>query len=288
MTAEASAARTPNVHVQMDGRPENVALVREVLDGVGRANEIADHDLDDIKTAVTEACNNAVQHAYASGEAGPVEVDVDMLAGAMEVTVRDRGPGMQPTVAPRSSGSLGIGVLVIKALAESVTFSDREEYGLEVRMRFMTPGTCDTPSVDGMPALALASSYLQPARSVSISIGPPPLALAILPRLLCALASRAHFSTDRIADLEVLGDAVARHAGTALAGTHVTAGIAMSDRSMRLTVGPLRESGAERMIADSSIAGVGPLIERLSDICEVRNEKVGEILVLQVDDPSRR
>ena len=39
-------------------------LVREVLTGVAEALALEGSDLIDIHTAVTEACNNVIQHAY--------------------------------------------------------------------------------------------------------------------------------------------------------------------------------------------------------------------------------
>ena len=64
----------PNVRLQLSNRPENVSLVRAVLAGVAEAVDLDPEQLDEIRTAVTEACNNAVLHAYAGGE-GPLEVD---------------------------------------------------------------------------------------------------------------------------------------------------------------------------------------------------------------------
>lgn len=280
---DTSQARTPNIHIAMDSRPENVPVVREVIAGLGAAAQIDVNDVDDIKTAVTEACNNVVQHAY-DEQLGPVEVDVELRDGAVEVAVRDRGPGIQPSIAPRGSGSLGIGVLVIKALAESVQFSDRDEEGLEVRMRFASPRTVDAMDMDGASAWALASSDVQPARSITITIGPPTLAISILPRMLCAIASRAHFSTDRLSDLEALGETVAHCATNVLEGTHLTVGVAVSNRQMRLTIGPLQSGGAMAMRVKSSVAGVGPLIDRLTDTQEARMEGEGEVLILQTGE----
>src|SRR3954451_8758818 len=51
---------------------ENVAVVRQALTGMTEALGIGPGVLADMKTAVSEACNNVVLHAYEDG--GPVEV----------------------------------------------------------------------------------------------------------------------------------------------------------------------------------------------------------------------
>jgi len=94
------------------------------------------------------------------------------------------------------------------------------------------------------------------------------LARAVLPRLVCALAARANFSTDRLADAQLVADAIAAEAFRAILGSHLGVGIAVEPRRVELRVGPLpierereatlRELGVvERLIDDHSIAPVG-------------------------------
>ena len=65
----------PNVRLSVSNKPENVLLVRETLTGVAETINLLGDDIYDIRTAVTEACNNVVLHAY-EGEEGPLEVDL--------------------------------------------------------------------------------------------------------------------------------------------------------------------------------------------------------------------
>src|SRR5476651_248199 len=85
------------VRVALAGRPENVALVRAVLSGLADTVDFGDA-LDDVKAAVSEACNNVVVHAYGDDE-GPLEVDIRLSKGQLEVVVRDEGFGASPRVA---------------------------------------------------------------------------------------------------------------------------------------------------------------------------------------------
>ena len=67
-------------------------LVREVLAGVAEAAGLDAVTLNDVRTAVTEACNNVVLHAYERSE-GPLEVEVYGTGNELEVLVRDHGSG---------------------------------------------------------------------------------------------------------------------------------------------------------------------------------------------------
>lgn len=48
-------------------------------------------ELEDIKVAVSEACTNAVQHAYSEGEHGDVTVSIGMYHDKLELIVADNG-----------------------------------------------------------------------------------------------------------------------------------------------------------------------------------------------------
>ena len=98
----------PNVVLTLPNRPENVSLVREMLNGLADALDLERDRLDDIKTAVSEACNNVVLHAYEGGE-GPMALRVHINENSLEILVSDQGSGIRPglrvTSGCRESGS---------------------------------------------------------------------------------------------------------------------------------------------------------------------------------------
>ena len=106
-----------NVRVGLAARPENVALVREVLAGLGDAVDLGG-TLEDIKAAVSEAANNVVKHAY-GGEDGPMDVEISLDSSELEVLVRDYGAGIGPRAVDDSHPGRGIGLVVIEALTSS-------------------------------------------------------------------------------------------------------------------------------------------------------------------------
>ena len=277
-------------------------LVRQVLAGVAEAVELDDSDLNDIQTAVTEACGNVVTHAY-QGEEGPLEVEVYASPSQIEVVVRDHGTGIRPHIDGRRESSSGIGLLVIQALVHSVVFkgaggpAGREGWdGTEVWMAFATPGAHPLEAShesgfdewdgiddrEGIDLLAVDGANL--ATTTAITIAPIRLARTVLPRLLCALAARANFSTDRIADARRIADAVAKHVPESGSGGHLSAAIDVGPRDLELRIAPLPTGRAGRLVVDSAVDGLGPVIEKLTDGHRVAAVGSCEMLALRMVD----
>lgn len=276
----------PNIRLSLSNRPENVALVRQMLAGVAEAVGLDGNDLNDISTAATEACNNVVLHAYDGGE-GPLEIDVYTGAEAIEVVVRDRGSGIPPQIG-RPEEASGIGLSVIQTLARRAEFRDTANEGTEVRMEFDTPPATAlaSPSEDGFRMPGVVDGELDGA--VEISIAPTALARTILPRLLSVLAARAHFTTDRIADVQLVADALAARVPAAVTGSHLSVGVRVEPHDLELRVAPLREGCASELIADSAFGGVAPVIERLTNDQQVATfdgSSPAEMLALRLTDP---
>src|SRR5690242_1443673 len=84
----------PTVRLDLDSRPETLTLVRGALGGVADQLALDPELLDDLKTAVSEACNNVVMHAYDDDEPGPLDVLLYARQDAIEVVIRDAGSGI--------------------------------------------------------------------------------------------------------------------------------------------------------------------------------------------------
>jgi anti-sigma regulatory factor (Ser/Thr protein kinase) len=82
------------LNLRLNSRPDTARLVRAVLGGIAKPFALRPELLNDLKTVVSEACNNAVDHAY-RGESGAIAVRVDIQLEEIEVTVRDWGGGFQ-------------------------------------------------------------------------------------------------------------------------------------------------------------------------------------------------
>ncbi len=281
-------AEIPNLRLSLASSPENVLLVRQTLSGLAEAIDLDPLELNDINTAVSEACNNVVVHAY-EGREGPLEVDICAGAPSLRVLVRDHGQGIASTVMTADGDDGveqavgGIGLPVIRALARDAEFRDVEGGGTEVQMDFATAraGALEPPSPTDQPRLpAIASEGL--TSTMALTIAPSALARTVLPRLLCALAARAHFSTDRISDTQLLADTLVAQTDGSLSAAHLGVAIGVAPRKLELRIGPLRSGRAGAMVLDSTVDGLGPVLARLVDAHEVTVEGSSETLALSV------
>jgi len=105
--------RLAKVRLELDSHPESVALARAALSGLAEWRSFDPELVNDLKTAVSEASNNVVVHAYGD-EAGPLILHLEADSTGVYATVRDRGVGLH---AATSVDGQGVGLAVISALA---------------------------------------------------------------------------------------------------------------------------------------------------------------------------
>jgi anti-sigma regulatory factor (Ser/Thr protein kinase) len=257
-------AEIPNVHLSLPGRAENVLIVRQALNGVAACLALNAIESNDLNTAVTEACNNVVMHAYGDGE-GPLEVDVYALPAAVAVVVRDHGSGTErgdPDTKPHEQ--VGMGLAVIDAIARDVEFAQPPGGGTELRMEFDAPASTalEPIAAESLETFAAAQGGLDGA--VELRLAPNAIARAVLPRVLSALAARAYFTTDRISDVQLVADVLAANAGESISGTYLDVGVTVAPRKLELRIGPLLAGRGESLMT-AAADGSAPVIERLTD-----------------------
>jgi serine/threonine-protein kinase RsbW len=268
--------------IRLPAKPENVAVVRQALTGLGDAYELDPDFLSDIRTAVTEACNNVVIHAYPGDTPGLLEVEADAGDGsAVDVLVRDSGTGLQPATVPAGERSLGLGLPLIAALTREFEIRGRPGGGLDVRMLFVPFAT---ESGDEVRAARLNEEADRLAPTAGMSIVPGPLVSAISSRVTAMLAARADFPLDRLADAVLVSDAIAAHAEQYVSGEDVGLAIQDGDGALDFRVGPLRDGGARGLLSELEVPGFGGSLERLVDNVSVEDPEAGgsEFLVLTI------
>ncbi|MHB8657971.1 MAG: ATP-binding protein [Solirubrobacteraceae bacterium] len=249
------------VELELDSRPESLTLIRAMLAGVGEAVALDAELLDDLRTAVSEACNNVVLHAYAEGP-GPLDIRLE-IRGAVHVTVGDRGSGIT-TIAAVSEDRMGVGLALISALADRAEFLSREGGGTEVRMSFdsarepsrealvQRPDTSGPRSMDTRSAPEILSG------DVVVTVSPVTLLGAVLGRVMRAAAAGARFSLDRFSDLYLVTDAIASHADDSAVSGNISFAISGGPRRLALMLGPLR-SGSVSELSATGLAAAGRL-----------------------------
>ena len=272
----------PTVRLDLDSRPETLTLVRGALGGVADQLALDPELLDDLKTAVSEACNNVVMHAY-DGETGPLGVRMYIDPSAIEVVVEDRGSGL-PQMSPADETIRGVGLSVIRALAEQAEFLPVPDGGTEVRMSFA--GERDGKPLFHLPSKAgpddHGGSWL--AGDAVVSLSPISLLAGVLGRVARALAARARFSLDRFSDVYLVTDAIAAHAGRAAKGPRMSFAISTDAQRLELTIGPFVDGSGGQLSQQAPDYSAASALTMLSDDLDVRREGDAEVLhVVMVD-----
>lgn len=269
------------VRLQLDSSPETLTLVRGALGGVAELLSLDVELLDDLKTAVSEACNNVVMHAY-GGDSGPLSVCLYVGEDSIEVSVRDSGQGI-PVEAPADDRLQGVGIPIMRALAQQTAFRALPEGGTEVWLQFS--GTRDGKQLYNAPtAPAPEEGWIeQLSGDAVVSLSPVDFVGGVLGRLARALAARARFSLDRFSDVYLVTDALAAHALDAASGHRIGFGISTDTRKLELTIGPFR-AGTSSELTGASQSEVGSALRQLSDQLDVHRENGSEtVRVVMLD-----
>jgi anti-sigma regulatory factor (Ser/Thr protein kinase) len=246
------------VRLELSSRAENVPVVRQALAGLADAIGISAPDLNDIGTAVTEACNNASAHAY-GGDEGPLEVELVAAETTIVATVRDKGVGLafgdrSPAEFPTDvEGELtGIGLPSILGLARDARWSEPTGGGTAVEMVFPTGALAPEgmgSGCDSLDPLPIEPSQL--ANTIEVVMAPFTVARRVLPRLLRAMAARAHFSVDRHADVQRVGSVLLADASNWLPPGAVQARLVTGTDSLEMAIGPIARDDAS-LVADAA------------------------------------
>jgi serine/threonine-protein kinase RsbW len=265
-------AELPNLRLSLSNRPENVSLVRDVLTGLAEAIQLDEDSTYDIKAAVTEACNNVVLHAY-EGKEGPLGVELYAPASGIVAVVRDRGKGIAPGVQSGEEVGPGIGLRMIRALVSELEFENQTAAGASegaggtgVRMTFAATGAKPLePCRDAEVELPATGGREVPS-TVAMTLAPARLADRVLPRLICLLATRAEFSSDRVAEAQRIARVLAGHVRESSNGGQVSIGVTVQPRDLELRMAPLRELSEKELVADSGVDGRGAEVAQLTKV----------------------
>ena len=269
---------SPELRIVVAARPENVAVVRRAITGIGEAVGLEETSIGDLQTIVTEASMNVVVHAYENGD-GPLEVTASRVGDSLEVAVSDHGTGFRPRPADPDRGDLRLGLPLIAALSDGFEIRGGPGRGTEVVARKRI-----VPTENG--DVHVAGTVASPGDSARLSFESEEAAGPVVSRVIGMLASRADLSVDRLADTQLLGDAVSAASPDQFEGGRLDIEIVDRDGCLEIGVGPLVTGGAERLLDEMELPGPlqGSLRGLASDI-RVEPANGGERLVIVVEDP---
>jgi len=250
----------PELVLQMPADQDTLPLVRQALRSLGETVDADIEALEDAELAVTEACANAVEHAYADG-VGNIEVRFSPGETEIEVSVADQGVGIPVEVRDNGVGN-GFGLPMIDSIATSVDFADGA--GTEITMALPLGRPDEPTAVDG------ATPGVDPAER-------------ILRRLVAVVAAQRDMSSERVMEGLLLAELVARNALRYLIGDKVAVHIDLVGEGFELRVGPLEPGGAQAVIDDSEVPVIGSVLERLADEVRVDHGEDGEGITLRMN-----
>jgi serine/threonine-protein kinase RsbW len=123
------------INLTIPAKAEYITLGRLALTALARVREFPEETLADLKLALTEACSNAVRHAY-STEGGAVEILYELQPDRVIVEVCDEGRGFAPPsgLEEINFGEGGLGIAIIREIVDDLEIS--EKMGGGSRLRF--------------------------------------------------------------------------------------------------------------------------------------------------------
>jgi serine/threonine-protein kinase RsbW len=126
-------------------------VARSAAEAVAQEMGFSDDRIEDLKTAVAEACMNAIEHGNQGSQTAAVTVLLTAANEQLEVRVADEGLKAMPNEFPapgRTGGdNRGWGMFFISQLVDQVEITRLPAGGNQVRMViYLTPPVSDVPT----------------------------------------------------------------------------------------------------------------------------------------------
>ena len=124
--------------MSVPAKPEYVGICRLALAGIARTIEMRGDTLADLKLALTEVVNNAVDHG-AAGVDSDVGVAFELTPARIRIEVEDDGEGFDAALldapGPEAPSESGMGMMIVRAVVDELRGSPRSD-GPGMRVEF--------------------------------------------------------------------------------------------------------------------------------------------------------
>lgn len=121
----------PCVSLTIPAKAEYLHIVKLTLYGIANHAGFSYEEIEDMKVAVAEACNNAVLHAFNDMTQGLVEIHFELSENEMNIRIKDEGSSFDYEHIANKSTSLhnkslseasvgGLGIFMMQALMDKV------------------------------------------------------------------------------------------------------------------------------------------------------------------------
>jgi serine/threonine-protein kinase RsbW len=146
---------SPEVHLSIASRFENIELVKVVLDDVLESLGVGDDTRHWVELSVREAVANAIKHGNQQDPEKKVEVGVGLDEEELVITVADHGHGFDPThvrdpLAPENRFATdGRGIFYMRKFMDSVDYSFAPDGGTVLTMKKRLQSEGDRNGIEG-------------------------------------------------------------------------------------------------------------------------------------------
>jgi len=148
LKADREPSRKETVEITLPSKPGYEAVVRGGLAAFAKNAGFPPPRVEDLKTAVSEACINAIQHGNKGKPDAQVIVTVTFKDGILGISVFDEGDGLQEEpkdpdivrIVDNLEPAVGFGVFLMKRLMDEVEFRKATNQRHEVRMAMKLKG----------------------------------------------------------------------------------------------------------------------------------------------------
>ncbi|MBH5319951.1 ATP-binding protein [Paenibacillus sp. GSMTC-2017] len=125
------------VKLTIPASADHIDLVRICLYGIAAKIGFSYEDIEDMKVAVSEACNNAVLYGNRDAGAGDIEVSFEPTNASLVIGIRNNGPQFEYGEALQAAEPLqgetaeelrvgGLGIYLMEALMDEVNVRSSE------------------------------------------------------------------------------------------------------------------------------------------------------------------
>lgn len=124
----------------IESRSKNESFARQAVAAFAAQLDPTISEINDIKTAVSEAVTNSIIHGYRDSF-GYITITVHLIQNAVRISIKDNGCGipdvekaMQPAFTTGDEERSGMGFTIMKSFMDKLTIRSKEEKGTTVTM----------------------------------------------------------------------------------------------------------------------------------------------------------
>jgi serine/threonine-protein kinase RsbW len=148
-----------NIELRLPSRLGFEKIAMNTAASVARIMGFEDARIEDLKTAIAEACINGMEHGNKLDESLCVDVSLSISPDSLEVKVLDTGPGPKfPVEVPDIDKKMheeqqprGMGMFLIKALVDEAEWVSSPDHGSYARMVIRLPQAENDPTSHNTP-----------------------------------------------------------------------------------------------------------------------------------------